>query len=275
MCNNPRSDSVGFNQLVLFFRDLVDTDGECLAKELTTKINESLATGSLSIESPTVYLSTSLPSIIQKIVVQPMSLSLPWRAYILSRSDEIDVLDEYGGLKAILATVPNEYAQHMPILDDFEAPFSGSLIKHIADLINRAQNNLLVVNPYWSVSGVKQLEARIVSANRKCADAMILTPKNMKQDSIDGCSYFKSMLHDIGFQVQHNMPGELLNGSHPMLHAKVVISDQNLAYMGSANLSLNGLTQSIEVGVSIEGVAAVHLSEWFSNLARLFFEKSQ
>jgi len=71
------------------------------------------------------------------------------------------------------------------------------------------------------------------------------------------------------------MPGVLSNGSPPMLHAKVVVSDRNLAYMGSANLSLNGLTQSIEVGVSIEGAAAAHLSEWFSNLAQQFFEESE
>jgi len=66
-----------------------------------------------------------------------------------------------------------------------------------------------------------------------------LTQSELDGVNSEGCNYFKWMLRSRGFDVEHWTPKKLSDGSHPLVHAKVVISDKSQAYLGSANLTVN------------------------------------
>ena len=52
-------------------------------------------------------------------------------------------------------------------------------------------------------------------------------------------------------------------------HAKLVISDDSSAYVGSAELRLNSLYKNFEVGVVIRGTNVVGLTELFDAMTRV------
>ena len=53
------------------------------------------------------------------------------------------------------------------------------------------------------------------------------------------------------------------------LHAKVVVSDRNLAVVGSANFSWHGMATNYEIGVMLEGKEAWTLSKIVDKLAAM------
>jgi phosphatidylserine/phosphatidylglycerophosphate/cardiolipin synthase-like enzyme len=160
----------------------------------------------------------------------------------------------------------------MTIPDDFVAPYGGSLIRHMGKIIAGTREQLLILNPYWSTAGLKILARHLPEEFRvKKARAVVMSPYSMDQACSDGCDYFKWMLKSRGFEVEHWTPKLLKDGKEPLAHAKVIISDERSAYLGSANLSERGLSGSIEIGVHLEGPVAKYLSDWFLSL-RIHFE---
>ena len=260
-----------FLDLVSIFKGLTDNEARLLAQDLTDSLNNAIALRTRKLHLAHPFLESKISDIIKKIPIQPMSLSIAWRAFSKSRQLSEVELFQQSGLKSILATVPNEYAKKLPVPNQFASPYAGSLVKHLADLINNCQKDLLVVTPYWSRQGVEILKKRIDNNLRKTSKALLLTPANMDDENYVGCQSFKSLLNDLGFDVMHRVPKPMSDGVTPMVHAKVLIADKNLAYVGSANLSQNGLSHSIEVGVSLEGGAAFHLYSWFENISNNFF----
>lgn len=253
--------------LTLVFAGLPADEAALLASVLTESINLALYRNgrsiTLDIESP----PEGLREIVQSIIVQPASLSLPWQAYSLSQVGVGTDLVQQSSIKAILATIPNEYRAEMTVPDDFVAPYGGSLIRHMGKIIASTQEELLIINPYWSVEGLKSLSRHFPEKFRvKKAKAVVMTPSAMDQGCSDGCNYFKWMLTSRGFDVEHWTPKELANGDEPLAHAKVIVSDEKSAYLGSANLSESGLNRSIEIGVHLEGSVAKYLSDWFLGL---------
>jgi phosphatidylserine/phosphatidylglycerophosphate/cardiolipin synthase-like enzyme len=51
-----------------------------------------------------------------------------------------------------------------------------------------------------------------------------------------------------------------------------MIADGGRGYLGSANISQNGLQKSIEVGVVLQGPPAAELELWFDGLSGFFEE---
>ena len=70
----------------------------------------------------------------------------------------------------------------------------------------------------------------------------------------------------------HLAPNVLSSGLRPLVHGKVVVADKKVAYLGLANLSKDGLNQSIEAGVAFSGAKAMRLRNWFMSLAVYFHE---
>jgi len=53
----------------------------------------------------------------------------------------------------------------------------------------------------------------------------------------------------------------------PLLHAKSLVADSLHAYVGSANLTGNGMDASVEIGLSFHGAKAAHLRDWMMALS--------
>jgi len=73
---------------------------------------------------------------------------------------------------------------------------------------------------------------------------------------------FVEFVSSCGATVEIRLPKPFFNGKHiPLIHAKVLISDNKKAYVGSANISQNGFLNSFEVGVIVEGESVVNLKK--------------
>ena len=254
-----------YDLLVGFFESRRHEDARHLAGTLTTAINRAILKHADHIAVPDGF-SPIKDELMATMSVQPASLALPWQACY-----DANLTQRSGpplpALESILATVPDSYRLNLKHPSDFSAPYHGSLMSQLADLITQAKEHLCVVNPYWSIQGVQQLERRVNFQGGVPKRMVVITPHEMSEDSKDGCNYFCQWIKDQGCKVIHYTPLKVPEGHYPLVHAKVVIADHNRAYLGSANLSNNGLVHSIEMGVMLQGAAAKHLSEWFSALS--------
>ncbi len=258
--------------LIREFRLLDDIQSKKLAHHLTEQINTAIIQNKRLITFNQALISNECAESLERLRVQPLSLSLPWRAYYdvkfnTKSSNQVD------GLQSILATIPDEYSLNIPITSQFGHPYAGSLIREIAGLINDCHSSLLIVNPYWSKKGIDQLKTRIENHRFEARKATILLPHELDAENKLGLDSFVSFLEQLGFTTYKKIPKILSDGTVPFVHAKVVISDSQVAYIGSANMSLSGFRKSIEVGVLLEGAPANQLQIWFMNLSSKFFFK--
>lgn len=258
--------------LVKEFRQLDNIASKKLAHHLTEQINNALIQNNRKVIFNRAYISNECAESLMRLSVQPLSVSLPWRAYYDAKSNtqRSTFID---GLQSILVTIPDEYSLNIPISSQFGHPYSGSLIQRIADLINDCHSTLLIVNPYWGKNGIDQLKLRIKNYRFENRKAMILLPYKLDAENLLGLETFVSFLKQVGFATDIKIPKTLSDGTVPFVHAKVIIADSQLAYIGSANMSLNGFRKSIEVGVILEGTPANHLQIWMMNLSSKFFSK--
>lgn len=239
-----------------------------VVRGLTGAIDSALATGASRIKP--AGLPEAILLIMASVPVQPSTLSIPWQAYRAAQARYIDQWLYTPQLDVILATAPPDYQGAVPTSWNKMQPNSGSLLSYLSGLMFSAQRRLLIINPYWSVEGVKKL--RIFQR----ADAVlppqitIMTSELSNEHNIRGLDTFIAWMTEVGAEVTVLVPKELNGGGYPLVHAKVMIADGERAYLGSANISENGFQHSIEAGVAIQGAAVKGLEEWFINMQDYF-----
>jgi phosphatidylserine/phosphatidylglycerophosphate/cardiolipin synthase-like enzyme len=263
------SDQNLYESLLMYFKGVTPQRGQHVAKILTDSINKAISQHKTCLLLP-IDIQEELVFVLSNLDIQPASLCLPWQAYNSSQSLQEFQWHKGSAIKAILATVPDAYSLDISSSLEFSAPFEGSLLAYISELISSAQNHLWVINPYWSVNGVKRLQRRFGVSHQFPLKATLITPSNLEGSHLEGFCYFKKWLQDNNVVVQHYIPYPLDDGSMPLVHAKVMIADNVCAYIGSANLSENGMSRSIEMGVGVEGPIVIHIVKWFDSMRKYF-----
>jgi len=146
--------------------------------------------------------------------------------------------------------------------------WGGSLLVALGKILESVVKDLVVFSPYWRADGVRSLMA---SAGRKSYTGVKVTvfsqPKaKMKATDEEGLTFFISSLTAAGAFVQVLAP-KAYEGSTPYLHAKLIIADSMMAYVGSANFTKSGLDHGLEAGVLVEGEAANAFAVWSKAIA--------
>jgi hypothetical protein len=257
-------------QLVEFFRRKTSAKGKEIALNLTDLVNQALCNDSLSVEVPSEFKG----SVIERMLngpISPISASVFWQAFHSSRlPGETQFENESSGITNILATIPSEYRVPIDALPNIIAPYEGSLLNFLSELIDSANHELIVVAPYWSKPGIESVIRRLKSRSKPELEVLIMVPAEMSESNLIGLETFKDHMRDLGAKVLCISPQDLSTGSPPLVHAKAIISDGEHAYVGSANLSDNGLSRSIEVGIGIRGSEVKHLRNWFLKIVENF-----
>jgi cardiolipin synthase len=127
-------------------------------------------------------------------------------------------------------------------------------------LTQQCRRELTIVTPYFIPDEVL-FRSLIVQAHLGRRVRLIL-PENSNHLLADFARhYYLRQLHDAGVEV-------LLY--HPkMMHAKLVLVDNEIALMGSANMDLRSLFVNFEIGVLLYSPAPIRqLSEWVETLRR-------
>ena len=137
-----------------------------------------------------------------------------------------------------------------------------ALRQHYFSLINHARDYVYITNPYI-IPGEPLLEA-LQSCALSGVDVRILTPARSDNPVVKWGirSYFQSLL-DAGVQV-YLYP-------HGFLHSKIIVADDSVASVGTANLDIRSFEQNFEVnaviydsGIARQLKALFHQECWIS-----------
>ena len=256
--------------LFTYFSTMSSDDAETLASHLTRAIEHSLAHKLKGLDI--TGFPSDLAEIASKISISPVSLSIPWQACRALQFGEPDQWAHTPLLDTILATSPAEYGDTGLVPSGKMQPHPRSLVLYLSNLIFSAKHRLLIVTPYWSTEGITKLKLASGANKKPPVEIVIMTSANPTPSNRKGLSEFASWMRREGADVRILVPKPMSDGTDPMVHAKVMLADGERGYLGSANISENGLQRSIEAGVGLRGPAVYHLEKWYQNMWPFFGE---
>ena len=162
-----------------------------------------------------------------------------------------------GGPAPVAAGADTEALQVVPSGPDAA---SDRIYDALLTGIFRAEKRLYIATPYFVPDDA--LDRALTLAARRGVDVRVLVPErsNHRLADLAGASHLR-LLAEAGARVQLYLPG--------MLHAKVVILDDDLALVGSANVDMRSLFLDYEVALACTAPARVaELARWFEDRAR-------
>jgi phosphatidylserine/phosphatidylglycerophosphate/cardiolipin synthase-like enzyme len=135
-------------------------------------------------------------------------------------------------------------------------------------MFNQVAQEIQIVSPYWSSRGITVLLRHITRTDFTDVRIRTLTQPQHKlgPDEISAIFAFRDFMLSRGAKVEIASPEES-GGRIVLVHAKAVVRDRAVAYLGSANLTLNGIEQSLELGAVLRGAQALQLSRWIDTIA--------
>lgn len=164
----------------------------------------------------------------------------------------------------IVATIPYDD----PSLDPgmFE-PLHGNLL----ELIRSAENNLVLMSPFLSERAYERLRPALHTAADNGASITLITHSLTYGEK----DYNRDFVHSVSND-EHLAPYtttyEYINDeTWTTFHAKIVISDSQYAYLGTANLTHTGLGDNLELGVIFRDDTAERLNTLVRNLCESDF----
>ena len=124
-------------------------------------------------------------------------------------------------------------------------------------MVRAAQRRVVVMTPFFDKTGAIWLQELLSFVASGVERSLILRSleDNSRKDYPDGYDAISSWLRTEGVQVfNYSIPR--LDGGRETFHAKALLCDRNMAYLGSSNLTAASLEHSMEMGVVIQGRAA-------------------
>lgn len=153
----------------------------------------------------------------------------------------------------LIATLPD----NLPLSPDVKRNIP-SLVATLHRLITTASQEIIILNPFFEQEGFNRLASALLAAagrgvvvtiiTRQLSDGMAVNHRVMKQlwqqSQEQGVS---DLVHFYEYQQVED--GRMLLTSH----AKVLLIDKSVTYIGSANLTEYGMNRFLEVGVTFTG----------------------
>jgi len=126
------------------------------------------------------------------------------------------------------------------------------------DVATSARRRLVVMTPFLDEHGAKWLSDLLRRARPDVKKAVILRYlKNPSHPSYPlGLGILGPVLAELGATVHDYAVPRLIGGGMETFHAKVVLADDDYAYVGSANMNRASLEHSLEMGILVRGDAA-------------------
>lgn len=239
-------------------RKLSREEARQLAHNITQAINDWLL-GKISLNQYAPMVDALVPETVRSELL----LTVAWNAFGLAYPVESPSI---GPDEVIpICTMPLAY-RSMTAFYSFgvRTGFGGVSIRgSIQRLINEAKSELIFMAPYWSQAGVDMLCNLVIRKSLENLDVTIMTQPRMRhaREQADAIEGFALFLIEKGATVEILAPS--MNGhSFPLMHAKSLIVDGKIAYVGSANYSQSGMDESFELGVCITGTSAQKIAQW-------------
>jgi phosphatidylserine/phosphatidylglycerophosphate/cardiolipin synthase-like enzyme len=170
-------------------------------------------------------------------------------------------------LEVVLRSVRPGVVATSPAISEMTMPVTLTIFQQI---IAAASKELIVASPYLDDGGAELLRPPLVHAARRGVHMRLLTRETARRE----------LGRTRGLEVLHAVMGNLLHvrdyhfevdgRQHTSLHAKLLMADDVVGYVGSAELRRNALANNFELGVVLhlpETTHARHAFETFWEIA--------
>jgi phosphatidylserine/phosphatidylglycerophosphate/cardiolipin synthase-like enzyme len=166
----------------------------------------------------------------------------------------------------LIATLPDSLSLDADIRHSIP-----SLAASLHRLITEAKSEIFILNPFFEQVGFNRLESALLAAAKHGVTITIITQllknptainhrvirrlaERAKEDSLISCfSFYEYQQIDVDYATMAS-------------HAKVLLADNEIAYIGSANLTEYGMSRMVEVGIILEGRPVQQLRQIFQAL---------
>ena len=129
-------------------------------------------------------------------------------------------------------------------------------------LAQAASRRLVVMTPFIDAGGFRWLRRLFEATQADCQRIVVLpdTDKYMVELGVQHADWLRSL--QVSVRDYHLSHGVDAGRALPIetFHAKLIVADDTLAYVGSANLLNSSEGLSLETGLLVEGAAAVQVS---------------
>lgn len=130
-------------------------------------------------------------------------------------------------------------------------------------LVQQAQHRVVIMTPFLDGSGAQWLQELVENVRPGVSINLILRSleDSSRSDYPVGYDVSRAWLAARDVRVFNYSIPRASGASRETFHAKVVLADRNVAYVGSANLTAASRDYSMEMGVVLRGKAAWEVSE--------------
>jgi phosphatidylserine/phosphatidylglycerophosphate/cardiolipin synthase-like enzyme len=149
----------------------------------------------------------------------------------------------------------------LPAMDVSHTSRRKTYSEAVVELINQADEQLVLVSPFFDSAGLGRLLSPLMDALLRRVKVVILT-----HDALNLASLTSRAIEELRQEAERARvdltvyTGEASKGhdrlSHPLLHAKLVVCDCSRILIGSANLTSYALSVNLETGVLLGSAAA-------------------
>ncbi len=249
-----------------------ESDARAAASELTSRLNAMLS----GQPAPEAYAKDAQHAarnadFARALPVNMMNIStlpLPWLAFDKTHRLGLSYRAALDDDVNIVCSIPELVERAMRGTLAKTGIWPGGILDCLAGLLASATEEVLMISPYWSAAGVETIARRMANHHLRGVKVTIMTlpSTHHKPEALRGLSRFREILGDLGAECEtlSFCPSSVWT---PLLHAKALVADKTHGYIGSANLTSNGLDGSVELGVVIHGTKAVQLASWMRALS--------
>ncbi len=146
-----------------------------------------------------------------------------------------------------------------PALTDTHEAFN-----HIA---RRSKDRLIVITPFIDLAGIAWATHlfRVTDAKRKIL--VLRDGSRLEQYAVEAAE-LRSLLSELReYRISH--PGKERELPIETFHAKIVLADASVAYVGSANMVQSSLEVALECGFLVEGPAVAQVADVVAAILRV------
>jgi phosphatidylserine/phosphatidylglycerophosphate/cardiolipin synthase-like enzyme len=138
-----------------------------------------------------------------------------------------------------------------------------SLYPLLCRLVISANEQIALVNPFFDKEGTKKVMPYLKKASERGVKIRIIS-RPVHDASKRQERQLKALSNKLGNRCEVRRFGGLIEGKPFYLHAKFMVGDNKMAYVGSANITETSLGNNVEVGVIVGGKNAEALLKFFN-----------
>lgn len=129
-------------------------------------------------------------------------------------------------------------------------------------MVGVALKRVVIMTPFLDVRGGEWLKQVLLSAGPGVGRTLVLRSleDRTRNDYPEGFAVLAPWLLEQGVEVYNYSIPRSSGAGRETFHAKVVLCDRTVAYVGSSNLTSASLAHSMEMGVAVTGRAAEHVA---------------